>query len=126
MKARSLLQPICWLRKHVHRWDVDSTDMNCRRCGQHLDEQVPALVAFAEQTVVIAKDQPEYRPMPAYRYENDNCGRIVFCWKLCLIDRLKVLFTGVVWQQQMTFNGPIQPALLLVDKPSMPMHGGAQ
>lgn len=84
--------------------------------------QPPQLIEFPEQTVIIAKDQPEYRPLPAYRYEGDTYGRIVFCWKLNWRDRLKVLFTGKLWHQVLTFNQPLQPQLLLTDKPEMPPH----
>ena len=81
----------------------------------------PELVEFEEQTVVIAKDQPQYCPLPAYRY-NDPQGTIVFCWKLCLRDRIRVLFTGKLWHSVLTFNKPLQPQLLMIDKPEMPKH----
>lgn len=82
----------------------------------------PQLVEFPEQTVVIAKDQPQYRQLPAYRFSNDPEGKIVCCWQLGWRDRLKVLFTGKLWHQVMTFNGPLQPQLLLTDKPRMPLE----
>lgn len=84
--------------------------------------QVPQLIEFQEQTVVIAKDQPQYRPLPAYRYHRDVEGKIIFCWKLNWRDRLKVLRTGILWHQVMTFNAMLQPQLLLTDKPEMPKH----
>ncbi len=78
------------------------------------------LVEFPEQTVVIAKDQPEYLPLPAYRFANDPEGRIVCCWRLTWRERLSVLLRGTVWHQVLTFNGPLQPQLLATDKPDMP------
>lgn len=80
------------------------------------------LIEFPEQTVVIAKDQPEYLPLPAYRYHNDPSGRIVCCWKLSWLERLKLLFTGKLWHQVLTFNHPLQPQLLETEKPEMPEH----
>lgn len=80
----------------------------------------PELVEFPEQTIVYAKDQPEYRPLPAYRYANDPSGTIVCCWKLSARDRLRVLFTGHLWHSILTFNQPLQPQRLQVDKPAMP------
>jgi len=77
------------------------------------------LIEFPEQTVIIAKDQPEYLPLPAYRYPDDIEGKIVCCWKLTWRERLRLLFTGKVWHQVMTFNGPLQPQLLQVEKPEM-------
>lgn len=77
------------------------------------------LIEFPEQTVIIAKDQPEYLPLPAHRFEHDSTGRIACCWKLSLKERLKVLFTGVIWHEILTFNEPLQPQLLTVSKPKM-------
>jgi hypothetical protein len=73
---------------------------------------------FPEQTVVIAKDQPEYRPLPAHQH-GDNHGRITCCWKLSLRERLIVLLTGRLWHSILTFNHPLQPQLLSVEKPDM-------
>ena len=76
------------------------------------------LVEFKEQTVIIAKDQPEYRPLPAHQF-NDRDGTIAFCWTMTWKERLKVLFTGKLWHQVLTFHQPLQPQLLEVDKPEM-------
>ena len=76
------------------------------------------LIEFDEQTIVIAKDQLEYLPLPAHQF-NDVKGTIAFCWKMTLRERIKVLFTGVLWHQVLTFNQPLQPQLLEVEKPIM-------
>jgi len=76
------------------------------------------LAEFEEQTVVYAKDQPEYRPLPAHQF-NDAEGRVAFCWKLTWRERLKVLLKGEVWHQVFTFHQPLQPQLLEVTKPKM-------
>lgn len=78
------------------------------------------LIEFAEQTIVIAKDQPQYRPLPAYRFAGDPEGRIVCCWKIHWSERLKLIVTGKIWHQILTFNQPLQPQLLTVEKPEMP------
>lgn len=78
------------------------------------------LIEFPEQTVVIAKDQPEYLPLPAHRFTGDHQGRIAFCWQLTWRERLAVLWRGVVWHQVLTFNHPLQPQLLATEKPVMP------
>lgn len=77
------------------------------------------LIEFPEQTVVIAKDQPEYLPLPAHQF-GDSSGRIACCWKLSLIERLRLLWSGLIWHQVLTFNQPLQPQLLSVEKPEMP------
>ena len=78
------------------------------------------LIEFPEQTVVIAKSQPPYIPLPAHRYADDTNGRIVCCWKLSLGERLKLLFTGKIWHHVLTFNKPLQPQLLSIKKPDIP------
>jgi hypothetical protein len=78
------------------------------------------LIEFPEQTVVIAKDQPEYKPLPAFRFPDDPQGRIACCWRLSWWERLSVLVRGQLWHQILTFNQPLQPQLLTVEKPEMP------
>lgn len=75
-------------------------------------------IEFEEQTVVYAKDQPEYAPLPAHCRLNDQ-GEIVVCWKLTFRERVKLLFTGKLWHSIYTFNRALQPQLLEVDKPRM-------
>lgn len=79
------------------------------------------LIEFPEQTVVIAKDQPEYLPLPAHGFSDiPHQGRIAFCWRLTWMERFVVLFRGVLWHQVLTFNQPLQPQLLQVGKPAFP------
>lgn len=78
------------------------------------------IIEFPEQTVVYAKDQPEYQPLPAHRYKDDPQGRIACCWQLSWKERLAVLFSGKLWHQILTFKQPLQPQMLTVEKPEMP------
>ncbi len=82
------------------------------------DDQFMKPIPFPEQTVTYAKNQPQYNPLPAYREQTAE-GRVVFCWQLTWKERLRVLLGGVVWQEVLTFNQPLQPQLLGVDKPEM-------
>lgn len=75
-------------------------------------------IEFEEQTIVIAKDQPEYRSLPAYLARDAN-GTTVFCWKLTWKERLQLLFTGKIWHTILTFNTSLQPQLLETTKPEM-------
>jgi hypothetical protein len=77
------------------------------------------LVEFPEQTTVFAKDQPEYLPLPAHVYPNDVEGRITCCWSLSWRDRFRLMLTGLLWHQVLTFNRPLQPQFLTVDKREM-------
>lgn len=77
-------------------------------------------IEFPEQNVAFAKDQPQYLGLPAHRFDNDGIsGRIACCWKLTWRERLTVLWRGVIWHEILTFNNPLQPQKLSVDKPAM-------
>ncbi len=71
-------------------------------------------IKFPEANATFAEDQPEYFALPAYK---SNKGRVVSCWRMGLRERLKVLITGRVYLSLLTFNKPLQPQLLTVDKP---------
>jgi hypothetical protein len=76
-------------------------------------------VEFPEQTVVIAKDQPQYLPLPAHVYAGDQDRRVTFCWKLTPDELVELNRTGLLWHTVMTFGDPLQPQMLSVDKPVM-------
>ena len=50
-------------------------------------------------------------PLPALRHDNG----IISCWKMSWRERIKVLFTGVVWFDVMDYSQP--PIWLGVDSP---------
>lgn len=77
------------------------------------------LIEFPEQNTVIARNQKEYLPMPVHRFANDPQGRTVCCWQLSWRERIYLLLTGQIWHQILTFNGPMQPQLLTVEKPEL-------
>ena len=65
---------------------------------------------------VYAKDQPEYQPLPAHKSDD---GTVLTRWKLSFKERLKVLFYGDVYLWLSTFNKPLQPVMLQVEKPEV-------
>ena len=71
-------------------------------------------ISFKEQTNVIAKDQPEYLPLPAMI--DINKGSVVCCWKLTFKERIKLLFSGLLWHKILTFGSSLQPQVLTVNK----------
>lgn len=83
------------------------------------------IIDFPEVTTIYAKDQPQYLALSAHRF-GDAEGRIACCWWLSWRERLQVLFTGRVWQQVLTFNQPLQPQLMTVEKPDFSVNGGAK
>lgn len=71
------------------------------------------LIEFPEQNMIIAKDQPEYLPLPAFVDKE----RIVCLWSLSWRERLSVLLYGRIWHQILNFGTPLQPQLLMVEYP---------
>lgn len=69
-------------------------------------------VKFEGCNVVYGEGQPEYIPLHAQKAGNVS----ITCYKLSFKERLKVLFTGVIWLGQMNFNKPLQPQLPSVNK----------
>lgn len=76
-------------------------------------------IHFKEVNVVLAEisDQEEYLPLPAFYNQTDSTGPVISCWQLDWKERLKLLFTGKVWLQQLTFRMPLQPQLPMIDYP---------
>ncbi len=71
-------------------------------------------ISFKEQNCIIAKNQKEYLPLPAWKSKD---GVVVSCWKLSFIERIKLLFTGRLWFKILTANKPLQPQRPLIDYP---------
>ncbi len=74
---------------------------------------------FAECNTVIAKDQPQYLPLPAYKAPDDMQGFTLVCWQLSFRERIEVLLHGKVWHSILTFDKPLQPILLESVKPKI-------
>ena len=72
-------------------------------------------IEFKHQNVVFAKDQPEYMPLPALRL-NTPQGEVISCWKMSARERIKVLFTGKIWVSLISFNNPLTPSYLTVNR----------
>lgn len=73
-------------------------------------------ILFECANAVYGANQPEYIPLPAERRPG-NSGEVVTCWKLSPEELERVKETGVIWLSMLTFNQPLQPVLLSVDKP---------
>lgn len=73
-------------------------------------------IKFKESNVVYGDHQKEYLPLPAYK-EGD--GRVITCWQLSLKERIKLLFSGTIWHETLTFNNPLQPVMFHTDKPEI-------
>lgn len=83
---------------------------------------IPVDPAIEElELVTYAKDQPEYIPLPVRR---DVHGAVVTCWKLSSIERVRMLLQGRFYLTILTFNSPLQPIRIEMDKPEASASGG--
>lgn len=78
-------------------------------------------VEFKHQNVVFARNQPEYQPLPALKLDTPE-GYVISCWKLSFLDRVKIIFTGRLWLSLMSFNKPLTPSLLSVNRSDVYSH----
>jgi hypothetical protein len=69
----------------------------------------PVIPGLVLPEITFAKDQPQYRPLPAYRSED---GYVVTRWSLTWRERLNILFSGNLWLSVLTYNRPLQPVKL--------------
>ena len=72
-------------------------------------------VKFKHQNVIFAKDQPEYHPLPALKLNTPE-GEVISCWQMSFKERMKVLLTGKVWLSLMSFNKPLTPSYMSVNR----------
>jgi len=72
------------------------------------------VLKFKECNCTYAKDQPEYLQLPAFKAED---GEIVTCWRVSIKECIKILFTGRIWLNILTFNKPLQPLKMTCSKP---------
>lgn len=70
-------------------------------------------IEFKEQNIVFARNQPGYKPLPAFK---DEHGEVVSCWNLTFKERLRVLLTGNIWLCLSSFNKPLTPSFMTTKK----------
>lgn len=67
--------------------------------------------------IVIAKDQPQYKPIPAnIQHTVPECP-VTMCWELSDEELNRLLVTKKLWHSVWTFGQPLQPILLSVTPP---------
>jgi len=71
-------------------------------------------IKFKEANLILAENQPEYLPLPAWR---GNDGTVISCWRFSWRERFKLFINGKIWMRVLTFNKPLQPQRLDVDRP---------
>ena len=76
---------------------------------------------FKHQNCTYAENQPDYMPLPALKIQSEY-GEVVSCWRMSFRDRVKVLFTGKVWLSLMSFNKPLTPSFMSVNRKDVYEH----
>jgi len=77
---------------------------------------LPSQVKTRDLEITFAENQPEYRPLIAIRISD---GTVISRWRLTWTERLRILFSGNLFLQQLTFNSPLQPQLPSVEEPEI-------
>lgn len=78
----------------------------------------PVLPRQNSPETILAKDQPQYLPLPvAHVKYNDGTRSMISCWRLSIWERLVILFRGKVWWEQLTFGQPLQPQKMFISEP---------
>jgi hypothetical protein len=72
-------------------------------------------ISFPEQNITFAADQTEYQPLPAFLGSTFE-GQAITCWGLTWRERIRLLFTGRLWLQMLTFHRPLTPVFLTTEK----------
>lgn len=70
-------------------------------------------VPFPEQTIVYAKNQLPFLPLPAYSNAEETISKLQLTWK----ERFLVLWRGHVWHRQMNYGRPPMAILVQVEYP---------
>lgn len=80
-------------------------------------------IKFKHSNVEFAKDQDQYKTLPALRI-GDSKDTIITCYKLSLKERLKLLFTGRIWMSELNFNRTLTPRSLSVNRKDVYTYNG--
>jgi len=70
----------------------------------------PVAPGLNRPEIIIAKDQPQYIPLPAI-HDREN-GVVHTRWGLSMVERFRVLIFGSMYLSVRTFNEPLQPVKL--------------
>jgi len=76
----------------------------------------PVIPGVELEETTYAKNQPEYNPLPCHRQPD---GTILTRWHLTWKERFLALWRGDVYFWVSTFNKPLQPLLMQIEKPEL-------
>jgi hypothetical protein len=79
---------------------------------------------FNKANLTFAKNQPQYIPLPAHIEKALGTRPVTTCWKVSFWERIRILLTGRVWVEVLTFGDPLQPLKLGVTEPVLLPNNG--
>jgi hypothetical protein len=77
----------------------------------------PVVEGFEKYEIVLAKDQPEYRPLPALHLEGHKLT--LTRWQPTWKERLRLIFGGSVYLWTWTYGHSFHPTSLEIRKPEL-------
>jgi hypothetical protein len=77
-------------------------------------------IEFPQQTDVLAKDQPQYQPLPVHVGSRENGFPMTACFELTDAEIAEMIATRKLWYTQTTFGRPFQPVYLSTHNPFTP------
>lgn len=81
----------------------------------------PVIPSLEHLEIVIAKDQPEYLPLPALPL--DSGMEVLTRWQLTLRERIGLIFGRDIFLHIWTFRRPLQPVMLSTQPPYLEVKG---
>lgn len=79
-------------------------------------------IEFPQQNTVIAKNQPEYLPLPA-KLSGHEDGLMAVCYRLTFWEIVKLIFTRKLWIETLTFHRGVTPIRPSVHEPNWDEYG---
>lgn len=70
-------------------------------------------IVFPGANCIYSKDKKGVEPLPACKFDT---GEVLSCWELSPDEIEKVRQTGCIWLTVQTFNMPLQPMFMTVNK----------
>ena len=74
-------------------------------------------IEFPEQNEVIAKDQPQYLPIPAYYVDKSPQGEVIMKIQRTSEELLQLNTQGFFWAAVWTFDNAVQPMRFFTESP---------
>jgi hypothetical protein len=74
-------------------------------------------VKFPEVNCELAKDQPEYEPLPVFYNAESPAKEMTACFQLSDEEVAEIVRTRKIWHTQLTLGNPFQPIYLSTQSP---------